>query len=462
MYTDAYKIMVMCAEMEDVMSIKKYNKKSVKIRNIIIMFGILTGLFCSLNFLMPKTASAKQISSKLKNGVFTVSGDGDMLSYAAPKAAQKKKIKKIVVKKGVTSIPEDAFKDCSKASNITIASTVRVIGARAFFNTGVKKITIPKTTESIGQAVLQNCKKLQEVTMPGHFNSIGVKKNKENLVCTLLLGEGNSNIVNKVKFSTDFNADGLTDIGDCKNFEVLSTDSKYKSIDGCIYTKDGKTLVAIPYGKSEVKIAEGCEEVRVSSYSYASYRYVNSKAVYSGYNGCGQLRKITFPSTFKTLSTDDNISVYAGKRQQKYTDIQIELNTNYIDEDCVKLFWNSNQLWRKSLAAELERIGCVTIKDNMVILEDGGLCGYIGESENVEITIPNNVKYICENAFNSLSDATVQNFSIKSIVLNDNIEEIPVGAFCGNKNIKVYAKNNLRIWNYAFKNCGNYEIVKLG
>ena len=76
-----------------------------------------------------------------------------------------------------------------------------------------------------------------------------------------MLGEGNSNIVNKVKFSTDFNADGLTDIGDCKNFEVLSTDSKYKSIDGCIYTKDGKTLVAIPYGKSEVKIAEGCEEV---------------------------------------------------------------------------------------------------------------------------------------------------------------------------------------------------------
>ena len=38
MYTDAYKIMVMCAEMEAVMSIKKYNKKSVKIRNIIIMF----------------------------------------------------------------------------------------------------------------------------------------------------------------------------------------------------------------------------------------------------------------------------------------------------------------------------------------------------------------------------------------------------------------------------------------
>ena len=98
MYTDAYKIMVMCAEMEAVMSIKKYNKKSVKIRNIIIMFGILTGLFCSLNFLMPKTASAKQISSKLKNGVFTVSGDGDMLSYAAwkkiKKRHRKRKLKK--------------------------------------------------------------------------------------------------------------------------------------------------------------------------------------------------------------------------------------------------------------------------------------------------------------------------------------------------------------------------------
>ena len=108
MYTDAYKIMVMCAEMEAVMSIKKYNKKSVKIRNIIIMFGILTGLFCSLNFLMPKTASAKQISSKLKNGVFTVSGDGDMLSYAAPKAAQKKKIKKMIFSKKLPKQTEPA------------------------------------------------------------------------------------------------------------------------------------------------------------------------------------------------------------------------------------------------------------------------------------------------------------------------------------------------------------------
>ena len=62
----------------------------------------------------------------------------------------------------------------------------------------------------------------------------------------------------------------IDDIVRPQKFSVLSTDSKYKRIDGCIYTKDGKTLVAIPYGKSEVKISEGCEEVRVSSYSYAS------------------------------------------------------------------------------------------------------------------------------------------------------------------------------------------------
>ena len=47
-----------------------------------------------------------------------------MPESAMPKVAQKKKIKKIVIKKGVTELPEDAFKNSNKARVITIASTV--------------------------------------------------------------------------------------------------------------------------------------------------------------------------------------------------------------------------------------------------------------------------------------------------------------------------------------------------
>ena len=133
----------------------------------------------------------KKVSSALKNGTFTVSGKGKMPESAMPKVAQKKKIKKIVIKNGVTELPEDAFRDCSKATVITIAPTVSRIGAMAFYNTGVEKITIPKKAGNLGYGMLQNCKNLKELTIPGNFWAREPKKaaNKKNLIGSLILGK---------------------------------------------------------------------------------------------------------------------------------------------------------------------------------------------------------------------------------------------------------------------------------
>ena len=45
---------------------------------------------------------------------------------------------------------------------------------------------------------------------------------------------------------------------------------------------------------------------------------------------------------------------------------------------------------------------CNNKNDMVIIREDGGLYGYVGEKQNAEITISDEVKYIRENAFNSL------------------------------------------------------------
>lgn len=71
---------------------------------------------------------------------------------------QKKKIKKVVIKKGVTELPEDAFKECDRVTDISIASSVKKIGAKAFFNTGVKKITIPKKAVNLGMVCFKIAK----------------------------------------------------------------------------------------------------------------------------------------------------------------------------------------------------------------------------------------------------------------------------------------------------------------
>lgn len=97
----------------------------------------------------------------------------------------------------------------------------------------------------------------------------------------------------------------------------------------------------------------------------------------------------------------------------------------------------------------------------VIIREDGGLYGYVGEKKNAEITIPDEVKYIRENAFNSLLSSTSQKFSIRSVVLNNNIETLPKYAFAGNKEIKVYTNKEIMIQRYTFDNCGEYEIIRL-
>lgn len=265
------------------------SKRTKMLKNTISIIGAFFCLCICFGLLVPEKASAKKVSSTLKNGTFTISGKGKMPKSAMPKTAQKKKIKKIIIKKGVTELPEDAFRDCSKATVITIASSVNKIGAMAFYNTGVKKITFPENpaTLTLGYGVLHNCKKLQEITIPGRFGVTRPKKaaNRKNLVGSLILGNSNSNIVKKVKFSTNLLRECYKYLGDCKNFEVLASDFYYKSIDGCIYTRDGKKLVVVPYGKKEIDIAEGCEVVDTQSYTYASDVYIDGKYTYNMYRG---------------------------------------------------------------------------------------------------------------------------------------------------------------------------------
>lgn len=140
----------------------------------------------------------------------------------------------------------------------------------------------------------------------------------------------------------------------------------------------------------------------------------------------------------------------------------MKFKSDKLDKDTIKKLWESYFIWRKSLAKELVRMNYAVIKDDMLImLDDGELCGYIGEKENVEITIPDEVKYISDNAFNSLPSGTSQSFSIKSVILNDTVDTLPVRVFAGNKGIKVYIKKSVAIEKGAFLKCDNYNIIRI-
>ena len=75
----------------------------------------------------------------------------------------------------VTSIGEEAFRECSGLTSVTIPNSVESIGYRAFHScSGLTSVTIPNSVTSIGDNAFQNCSGLTSVTIGSGVKSIGM------------------------------------------------------------------------------------------------------------------------------------------------------------------------------------------------------------------------------------------------------------------------------------------------
>ena len=157
----------------------------------------------------------------------------------------------------VTAIGNYAFHGCTGLTSVTIPSSVTRIGDHAFRGcTGLTSIAIPDSVTSIGKSAFYGCTGLTSVTIPNSVTSIGASPFSD---CT-----------------------GLASI------IVDSANPDYQSIDGVLYSKDGKTLVAYPAAKS--------------GSSYAIPSSVTSIGVYAFF-GCTGLTSVTIPNSVMELQT---------------------------------------------------------------------------------------------------------------------------------------------------------------
>ena len=74
----------------------------------------------------------------------------------------------------VTSICDNAFRDCSGLTSVTISNSVTSIGDTAFFAcSGLTSVTIPGSVMSIGNSAFSHCSSLTSVAIPNSMTSIG-------------------------------------------------------------------------------------------------------------------------------------------------------------------------------------------------------------------------------------------------------------------------------------------------
>ena len=212
----------------------------------------------------------------------------------------------------VTSIGDEAF-SYSILTSVTIGNGVTSIGDEAFaWCERLTSVTIPDSVTSIGSHAFRSCYGLTSITIPDSVTSIG---DQAFYICS-----------------------GLTSI------TVDASNPSYKSIDGNLYTKDGKTLIQYARGKSETSftIPDGVTSIGNGAFYYCG-RLTNitipdsvTSIGVSAFFFCSHLTSITIPDSVTSIGTYAFYWCY-GLTSIKYRGTEEQWNAVTKGDD-----WNKN------------------------------------------------------------------------------------------------------------------------
>ena len=287
-------------------------------------------------------------------------------------------LESITIPNGVTCIGWHLFQYCSSLKNVVIPNSVTRIDESAFdYCTSLTSIVLPQGVTDIGSSAFSSCIKLESINIPAAVTNIG-----------------------------SYALSGCTSL---KEIIVDENNVYYKSIDGSLYTKDGKTLIryvpkenattyVIPNGVTciDVSAFSGCKALVEVTIPQSV-----TKIERGAFSGCTSLASIVIPNSVTSIGS----SAFSG-----CTSLESIVIPNGITEIEGFVF-----------------NGCTSLKS---------------------VIIPNSVTSIGDRAF---MDCT----SLTRIVIPESVESIKIWAFRDCTSLRIYCKAKTKPtdwhqqWNYS-------------
>lgn len=342
----------------------------------------------------------------------------DEHAFSNSKETKYSNIVSLVIPSSVTSVPANAFKDCTSLESVKFETSVKTVKIKEGLFDGcenLKEVTLPTMmTDEIGQYFFRNCYNLTNIEIPEGVTELGAYAflNLKQLKSISL-----PSTLTTINDGAIFNCPRLINI-------TVNGGTSFKIINSALYSYDGKELISYPIGLSVDN-----KEYTVSS---------GTKRIGYGAFADSLLEKITLPYGL------EEIGGYAFYTCEKLSEINIPETVKYIGTNKKgERFDESNAFMQ-----------CSSLKE---ITIPAGIINYRAAfvSSGLEkVTFADGTTEIQSNAFGYC-------YSLKEVYIPSSITSIEKGYFENLDNIVIYCEDSSYAKQFAAENGIEYEAHKV-
>lgn len=208
-------------------------------------------------------------------------------------------LQSVTIPDSVASIGSSTFMGCGRLKNVTIPNSVKTIGGSAFQGCiCLEHVTLPDGLTAVEEQTFFGCNSLTKIKIPDSVVSIGPLAFSGCSLENLTLPEsvvkiGKDAFENCVFLKTAAVSDSMKSVGfkvfaGCRNLTAVTVkpgSRNFRSVDGVVFSGDGKTLVWCPGGKA------------------GEYTVPDSVAVIGegAFSSCGALYRVTLPRSVVSI-----------------------------------------------------------------------------------------------------------------------------------------------------------------